>query len=131
MLPAVRLPDIRPAAAAVLLALAAASAQAHHPGSHAAREGGNRVRVEAVTVATDDCTRIDSIRVGSPTVVTPPPGSTPITARLKRGQGACAARPTAVRAEQVLELPASVQQIFLYVEGVDGTLVGSERVPVR
>jgi hypothetical protein len=84
-----------------------------------------------VTIATDDCTRIDSIRAGSPAVVTAPPGSTPITARLKRGQGSCTAGPNAVRAEQVLELPAGVRQIFLYVEGADGTLVGSERVPVR
>ena len=116
---------------AVVLTLATGAAQAHHPGSHARREGGNRVRVEAVTVATDDCTRIDSIRTGSPAIVTPPQGSTPVTARLKRGQGACTAGPAAVRAEAVLELPAGVRQIFLYVEGIDGTLVGSERVPVR
>jgi hypothetical protein len=116
---------------AIMISVALPAAQAHHPGSHASREGGNRVRVEVVTLATDDCTRIDSIRLGMPATVQPPPGSTPITARLKRGQGTCVAGPIAVRAEQVIELPVAVQQIFLYIEGTDGALVGSQRVPVR
>jgi hypothetical protein len=107
------------------------AALAHHPGSHATREGGNRVRIEAVALATDDCTRIETIRPGTPDIVKAPAGLIPVTARLRRGEGACMAAAAAVRGEQVLELPAGVQQILLYVEGPDGRLVSSERVPVR
>jgi hypothetical protein len=117
--------------AMLLLAIVPGAAEAHHPGSHARREGGNRVRIEAVAIATDDCTRIDNVRSGAPAVVTPPPGVVPVTARLKRGQGICVAGPIAVRAEHVLELPPGVKQIFLYVEGPDGSVVGSEQVPIR
>jgi hypothetical protein len=116
------------AAAVTLFPLAAL---AHHPGSHATREGGNRVRVEAVALATDDCTRIETIRPGAPPVVKAPSGLTPVTARLRRGGGACVAAAAAVRGEQVLDLPTGVQQILLYVEGPDGALMSSERVPVQ
>jgi hypothetical protein len=116
--------------AAILLAFPAV-AHAHHPGSHASRAGGNRIRIEAVALATDSCTRIEAIRPGAPAVVAAPPGLTPVTARLRRGEGTCTATASAVRGEQVLELPAGVQQILLYVEGPDGALVSTERVPIR
>jgi len=121
---------IHPLLAIVLLSVST-GALAHHPGSHATREGGNRVRIDAVALATDNCTRIDAIRLGTPAVATAPPGLTPVTARLKRGDGTCVAAANAVRAEQVLELPIGVKQIFLYVEGSDGVLVSTERVPVE
>jgi hypothetical protein len=114
----------------VLMALPAA-ALAHHPGSHATRVGGNRVKVDAVALATDDCTRIETIRPGAPGVVTAPAGLTPVTARLQRGPGTCTAAAAAVRSEQVIELPAGVRQILLYVEGSDGALVSTERVQVE
>ena len=44
---------------AIALLSVPTAALAHHPGSHATREGGNRVRIDAVALATDNCTRID------------------------------------------------------------------------
>src|SRR4051794_20669408 len=99
----------------ILMALPTA-ALAHHPGSHATRVGGNRAKVDAVALASDDCTRIDTIRPGAPGIVAAPAGLTPVTARLQRGQGTCAATAAAVRSEQVIELPLGVRQILLYVE---------------
>jgi hypothetical protein len=107
------------------------SAHAHHPGSHATRQSNGKVKVEAVTMATDTCTRIRSIRLGMPAGVSPPPGITPATIRLERGGEACATAVMPVGAEAELDMAPSAKQIILYIESPDGALLGSERVPVR
>jgi len=113
---------------AALLPLAA---QAHHPGSHANRRADGKVVVEVVATASDSCTGIASVRLGAPATVTPPPGSTPVTARLARDGSPCATVVKAVREEVALPMPASARQILLYVEGADGALAATERVPIR
>jgi hypothetical protein len=117
------------ALAALLLA---APAFAHHPGSHATRQAEGRVMVEAVAMANDACTRIASVRSGAPPRVAPVPGSAPVTVQLERaGAGPCAAAVTAVRAEAALDLPRDARQILLYILAPDGSVVATERVPVR
>jgi hypothetical protein len=109
----------------------AAGALAHHPGSHAFRQADGRVRVEAVAMASDACTLIDGIRTGTPPGVAPPPGSAPVTVTLKQHGQMCAAVVTAVRAEALLDIPRGAAQILVYVQGADGSLAASERVPIR
>jgi hypothetical protein len=111
--------------------LAAGAAQAHHPGSHAARQADGRVRIEAVAVTPDPCSTIAEIRPGPPPAVTAPAGSAAVTVRLKREGEACAAAVSAARSETVLDIPASARQILLYVVAPDGSPASSERVPIR
>ncbi|HEY8381065.1 MAG TPA: hypothetical protein VIL09_02840 [Microvirga sp.] len=115
----------------ILAALLPLAAQAHHPGSHANRRADGQVMVEVVATASDSCIRIASVRLGTPATVAPPPGSTPVTARLVREGGACATVVKALREEVALPVPASARQILLYVEGADGSVESTERVPIR
>jgi hypothetical protein len=116
---------------AILVAAWAGAAAAHHPGSHANRQADGRVKLDAVAMASDTCTRIAGIRMGTPPAVTPPPGSAPATVQLRREGEVCGAAVTAVRAEAVLDVPAGAKTILLYIQAPDGSLAASERVPIR
>ena len=118
-------------AAVLILSASVAPALAHHPGSHAARDADGGVRLEVVVTAADACTSIAQVRPGAPPGIAAVPGSAPVTARLQRPGGACAAVVTAVRAEERLDLGREVGQILLYVVGPDGAVASTERVPVR
>jgi hypothetical protein len=109
----------------------ATMAHGHHPGSHAFRQPDGRVKIDAVAMAADTCSRISAIRSGTPPGVAPPPGSTPVTVVLQREGAVCAAAVTAVRAEELLDVPRGADQIFLYFQSPDGTLASTERVPIR
>ncbi|HEX2135056.1 MAG TPA: hypothetical protein VHG30_04010 [Microvirga sp.] len=115
---------------ALSLALAA-GAQAHHPGSHARREGDGRVRLEVVAAVADSCTAVADVRPGTPPGVVAPPGSMPVTAGLRRDGGPCVPRAAAIRSEHVLEAGANVRQVHLYILSPEGALAATERVPVR
>lgn len=104
---------------------------AHHPGSHATREPDGEVRVDAVAMAADACTTIGAIRIGTPPSITPAPGSEAVTVSLTREGEACAAVVTATRAEEVLQIAPEAKQILLYFLGPDGSLLSTERVPIR
>ena len=115
----------------VALALVfAAGAQAHHPGSHATRQKDGRVRVQVVTATVDSCTDIAEVVAGPPPGLSPVPGSSPVTVRLRRRGGACESVATAVRAEQVLQIAEDVRQIHVFVSAPDGRVVATERVPI-
>jgi hypothetical protein len=123
---------LRTIGAGVAAAAAAyVSAQAHHPGSHADRQRDGRVRIDAVAMAPDACTTIAEIRLGAPSGVTPPPGSAPVTVRLKREGQVCAAVVTAVRGREILDVQRAAQQIHLYFQAPDGSLTSTERFPIR
>jgi hypothetical protein len=107
------------------------SAPAHHPGSHASRQPDGRVRVQVVTRTADSCTDIADILVGPPPGLSAVPGSSPVTARLRRRSGTCESVVTAVRAEQVLQVPQDVRQIHLFVAAPDGRVLATERVPIE
>lgn len=116
----------------LIVLLAAAGAQAHHPGSHATREKDGRVKVEAVATVGDSCLAIAAVRLGTPPNVTAPAGAAPVTAEVKRaGSTGCRAAATVLRAEHLLPLGAEVRQIHLYVVGPDGAVLSTERVPLR
>ena len=118
--------------ALVVLALALpASVHAHHPGSHASRQNDGRVRVQVVTTTSDSCTEIADVLVGPPPGLSAVPGSSPVTARLKRRSGTCDSVVMAIRAEQVLQVPQDVRQIHLFVSAPDGRVLGTERVPIE
>ena len=127
--------DLRPfrfilLAAAVLAS--AATAAAHHPGSHAYRQPDGRVRVEVVAQATDACIRVGEIRVGSPDGLAPVPGSAAVTARLeRRGEGACASVVTAARGEALLDLDRGARQVLLYILSPAGRVSATERLQMR
>jgi hypothetical protein len=117
------------ALAALLLA---ASAFAHHPGSHATRQAEGRVMVEAVAMANDACTRIASVRSGAPPRVAPVPGSAPVTVQLERaGTGPCAAAVTAVQGRSHSRPAAGRPADPPLHPCADGSVAATERVPVR
>jgi hypothetical protein len=118
--------------AALLSTVLAAEAAAHHPGSHARRQEDGTVALEASVVAGDACTRIGSVSAGPPPGVAGVAGLAAVTARLEReGSGACPDTASLLKSEVRVSLPARERQIILYILAPDGTLVGSERVPVR
>lgn len=122
----------RTSLSALLTTVLVTGASAHHPGSHATRERDGRIRIEAVAMAADSCTTIASIRPGAPPSVTAPPGAQPVTVQLQRPQDAvCATVVTAAKRTELLNLGADARQLHLYVLGPDGSVVATERVPVR
>jgi hypothetical protein len=115
-----------------LASLLSGAALAHHPGSHAFRMPDGRVRVEVAAVANDGCTKLGSVRAAAPPAVSAVPGTAAVTAELVRaGTGPCAMMVSAVKTEAVLDLPAGLGQIMLYILAPDGTLASTERVPIR
>lgn len=111
----------------------AVEAFAHHPGSHARRLDAGSVRVEAVAVLADSCTRVASIRAGTPPEEpAPAAGSLPVTMQLSRPAGAVCATVVG-KGEAVIELDAApqMQRVHLYTLGPDGRLVATERVAIR
>ena len=122
------------ALATLLLGIAVTTfeALAHHPGSHAVRQADGRIQLEAVATVTDGCTTIASVERGTPPGIRPPAGNEPVTARLQRPEGAiCTAALTVARREAVLDLPASSRSVHLYVLEPNGSLLTTERVPIR
>jgi hypothetical protein len=89
------------------------------------------VRLDVAVTASDSCTGIADIAAGPAPGIAAVPGTTPVTVRLKRSGGSCAAAPNVVRAERVLDLGRQEQQLLVYVVGADGTLASTERVPLR
>jgi hypothetical protein len=82
----------------VLAIATAAETLAHHPGSHAARQGDGRVRLDVSTVVPDTCMAVASVERGTPASVQAPRGAEPVTARLERpAELICATVVTAVR----------------------------------
>jgi len=104
----------------------------HHPGSHATRASDGAVQLDVAAVVADACTTIASVTRGAPSGVTPPPGSTPVLVRLQRDDSQpCAVVVSVARSTTVLNIGPGVRHIHLYVVGMDGQLVSSERVPVH
>lgn len=119
-------------ASLVLGILAAVDALAHHPGSHATREGRSAVRLDAVVTVPDACTRIASIALGTPAGLAAPPSAEPVTVRLERSAGAaCAQALASLRQEATLPVPAERASLHFVVVGADGAPLSSERVPIR
>jgi hypothetical protein len=125
-------PALLAALLSLVLAIAtAAETLAHHPGSHAAREGDGRVRLDVATAVPDACTTIAAVEKGAPPSVQPPRGAEPVTVRLERPAGlACATVVTAVRREAVLEIPPDIATLHLFIVGPEGVRA-TERVPIR
>ncbi|HYF52924.1 MAG TPA: hypothetical protein VEA41_01550 [Salinarimonas sp.] len=126
--------------AALLLALgslalgiaAAVEALAHHPGSHARRDGAGFVRLEAVAAVPDGCTTIGAVEPGTPPGVGAPPNAAPVTVRLARPAGVpCTQAVGSVRRDAVLKVPAERSVLHLFVVGPDGRVASSERVPIQ
>lgn len=116
-------------AAAILVV---AEASAHHPGSHAERAPGGRVKLIVSALVPDGCTTIGGVAVGAPQGIEAPEGTIPVTARYRRtGAAACTQALRNVTAEALLEVPAGDEVVHLYVLGADGRLVNSERVRIR
>jgi hypothetical protein len=112
--------------------LLAASAMAHHPGSHAYRQADGRVRLEATVMARDACTDIAEIATGSPDAGGPPPGAEPVTVRLARPPEAmCAMVVRAVSKSATLDVGRRAERLHLYVIDPKGAVQASERVPIR
>jgi hypothetical protein len=110
--------------------VAAVDAAAHHPGSHAVRERGGRVRVDVVAMVTDGCTTIASVGPGAPEGVKPPRNASALTVRLQRPEGlACIQVVGTARRELLLDDAAGI--IHIYVVQPDGMLGATERVPVK
>src|SRR3712207_6241052 len=60
-------PALLAALLSLVLAIAtAAETLAHHPGSHAARQGDGRVRLDVSAVVPDACTAVASVERGAP-----------------------------------------------------------------
>lgn len=107
-------------------------ALAHHPGSHAVRQGDGRVRLQTAASASDACTTIQSVTLGAPPAVKAVPGITSVTVRLQRPAGAvCATTVTALHEETMLDVPDSATALLVYVVGPDGSVVASEKVPIN
>jgi hypothetical protein len=116
----------------VLGIAATVEAFAHHPGSHATRKGVGTVWLEAVVTVSDGCTTIGSVALGAPAGVSVPPSAEPVTVRLARPQGAmCTQALGSARSESALTVPAARGSLHLFVLGLDGRVVSSERVPIR
>ena len=121
---------VRPTALVVLALVLSTSAHAHHPGSHANRQRDGHVRVQVVITTADSCTDIAEVVVGPPPGLSSVPGSSPVTARLRRRGGRCESLVTILRAEQVLQVGQEVRQIHLFVSDPDGGVLATERVPI-
>jgi hypothetical protein len=112
--------------------LAAVEALAHHPGSHANRDGSGAVRLEAVATVPDGCTTIAGVEPGLPPGVKAPPSAEPVTVRLARPAGAvCTQAVASVRRDVTLQVPPDRASLHLFVVGTDGRVLSSERVPIR
>jgi hypothetical protein len=114
-----------------LAVLGASAASAHHPGSHAARQPDGRIRLEIAVPTSDLCTGIGDVALGPPPGIAPAPGAAPVTVHLKRPDGPCVGAASVARGEQMLDLPRQESQVLVYVIGEDGTIVSTERVPLR
>lgn len=111
----------------------AVEALAHHPGSHARRLDNGTIRVDAVAVLSDACTRVASIRAETPPdEPAPATGSIPVTLRLSRPADAVCATVVGT-GEATIEIDArpAAARIHLYTLGADGRLLATERVPIR
>jgi hypothetical protein len=112
--------------------LLAASAMAHHPGSHARRQADGQVRLEAIVIAGDACTDIGEIARGVPEAAGPPPGAEPVTIRLTRPPEAiCATVVRAVSKVATLAVSPHTERLHLYVVDPNGSVQATERVPIR
>lgn len=117
----------------VAVAAVAVEALAHHPGSHARRLQSGTIRLEAVAILPDSCTRIASIRPETPPdEPSPAAGSVPVTLRLARPADAACAMVVGT-GEMAIELAPdpSATRIHLYTIAADGRLSATERVAIR
>lgn len=117
----------------VAVTAVAVEALANHPGSNARRIESGMIRVEAVALLADSCTRIASIRAGAPTgEPAPASGSIPVTLRLSRAtDDVCAA--VVGKGEAVIEVDArpAAGRVHLYTLGPDDRLLATQRIPIR
>lgn len=126
------------AAGCIALGLAAVvfvavEALAHHPGSHARRLDDGTIRVDAVAMLSDSCTRVASIRAETPPdEPAPAAGSIPVTLRLSRPADAvCATLVGTGGATIEVEARPAAARIHLYTLAPDGRLLATERIPIR
>jgi hypothetical protein len=108
------------------------SGLAHHPGSHAVRSAGSKVRFDISVVVNETCLSIIAVETGAPDGVSVPTGTAGVTVRLaRRPGGAC--RPGVERLRQEAELPVSgnPSAAILLIVGPEGTVIASERVAIN
>jgi hypothetical protein len=106
---------------------------AHHPGSHAARQGDRQVRLQVVANVTDGCTAIAAIRRGVPTGAQAPAGVDPVIVQLRRppAETMCAQVIRTLRAEAVLDTPGDIRALHVFTLAADGRVTATERVPIQ
>lgn len=115
----------------ILAIVTAVEGRAHHPGSHAARLSDGTVKLELGLASEDPCMIIAATRSDPPAGVRPPKGGHPVTVQLRRPNDAvCSVSVRALRGEAVVEVPADVRLIHLYVVGPDGDLRSTQRIPI-
>jgi hypothetical protein len=117
----------------IALALSVITAFAHHPGSHAFRQGDGRVKLESVVTVPDGCTFIGAVTTGTPSGQTAPPDAYPITVKLRRSDAgsACTMALKVLKDDSMLSVPAGQARLHLFVVAADGKLASTERVPIR
>jgi hypothetical protein len=119
------------AALLIMSAGLASSALAHHPGSHVERTAAATVRLDASVLVETSCLTITEISAGAPKELTIPQDAAGVTIRLaKNGQAACEAGVRRLGSEAELKVPAEQRFLLLYIIGDQGTVIGSERVPI-
>ncbi len=119
---------------ALLLAVGVmiAEAVAHHPGSHANRQGDGRVRLDVAANVTDGCTTIAAARRGVPPNAQRPTGADPVVVELRRpAEAMCAQVVRTARAEAMLDTPPGLTALHLFMLAGDGRVTATERVPIR
>jgi hypothetical protein len=121
-------------AAGTLIAgtLTAVTAGAHHPGSHAVRQGDGRIAVDIAALGSDSCVTIGSIAPGRPSGASGGGEALPVTVRLtKAGSGqACAQAIRPITGKTMLDPARDRRHVFIYVVAPDGQIQSTERVPI-
>lgn len=121
-------------AAGTLIAgtLTAVGAGAHHPGSHAVRQGDGRIALDIAATASDACVTIGSIAPGRPQGASGGGEAIPVTVRLTKAGGgqACAQVVRQVAGKIMLDPARERRHVFIYVVAPDGQVQSTERVPI-
>jgi hypothetical protein len=110
----------------------ALSARAHHPGSHAVRQGDGRIALDIAAIGSDSCVTIGSIAPGRPSGASGGGEALPVTVRLTRAGGgqACAQVVRQIGGKTVLDPARERRHVFIYVVAPDGQVQSTERVPI-
>jgi hypothetical protein len=108
------------------------SGLAHHPGSHAMRSAGVKVRFDISVVVDETCLAIVAVETGAPGGISVPTSAAGVTVRLaRRTGGACQPGVERLRREAELPLSGRPSTAILFIVGPEGTVIASERIAIN